>query len=289
MHIHIFFPCDFLTSIIWNRPISWWSSFRFEVEEPPSRKQSNGESRPSVAWHAGNLMVDFIFTPPDISGTQGWSQTPRSIAAGWSLLECWIAFSIFCILADRGWSDILKEGSRSPVVDYQHTSSLAARWTSHSIHRCAFFCATCTGHKCAGLRVKRCESARWLQKVGTQFFSFQDEWKVTTATRCAEVFLYPLNSVHFPVLFKQPHWHVCDAKQQHPPPWPLDFSFRQGGGACWKIRARSHSATLGSRCQVPKHWRFEFQMMEELLMVLHSRRNHMYWYWWMFFFSQDSS
>ena len=175
MHIHIFFPCDFLTSIIWNRPISWWSSFRFEVEEPPSRKQSNGESRPSVAWHAGNLMVDFIFTPPDISGTQGWSQTPRSIAAGWSLLECWIAFSIFCILADRGWSDILKEGSRSPVVDYQHTSSLAARWTSHSIHRCAFFCATCTGHKCAGLRVKRCESARWLQKVGTQFF-FLPRW-----------------------------------------------------------------------------------------------------------------
>lgn len=191
---------------------------RFEVEEPPSRKQSNGESRPSVAWHAGNLMVDLIFTHADISGTQGHSQTPRSIAAGWSLLECCIAFSIFAF-----WQivDGVTSLKKDRVLQLLIINTLAAWQQGGQVTRfidVLFFMPPA--------QVTNVPDSEWndasqqddCKELEHSFFSFQDEWKVTSATWCAEVFLYPLNSVHFPVLFKQPHWHVCDAKQQHPPP-----------------------------------------------------------------------
>ena len=177
-----------------------------------------------------------------ISLSQGQSQTPRSIATGWSFGECCIAFKSVCFKTlecspslHSLWQivDGVTSLKKDRVLQLLIINTLAARQQvgSKSLNSSVLICHLHRLQMRWTQRVKRCENPVLHCKSWNAFFS-QDQWKVTSATLCAEVFLYPLNSVHFPVLFKQPDWHVCDAKQQHPPSWPLDSSSCQGGGAC---------------------------------------------------------
>lgn len=275
-----FFSRDIWTSIIWNRSISWWSPVWGGGASITQAKQWRVTTKRRLTCWKFDGRLDFY--------TRWYLWDPRSLTNSKvycsRLVVAWVLYSLLhlCILADRGWSDILKEGSRSPVADYQHTSSLAARWTSHSIHRCAFFlCHLHRSQMCRTqsetMRVSKMTAKSW----NTVFFPSKMNGR-SPVPRDVLRFSYILwiPSIFQCFLSSHTDMFAMPSNNIHPP-WFLDSSFCQGGGACWKIRARSHSAALGSRCQIPKHWRFEFQMMEELLMVLDSRRNHMYW--WMFF------